>query len=375
MKKIRDIIIIFLSTIILLEITIQLSYYIQNGSLLFYRVNTPIYVKDHDYGHRVKPFLKYRHRTNEFNVIYYTDSKGFRCSNKFEEYDHPENKYSIVLNGPSFAFGWGVNYEQSFAALLERSLQADTILDKRSIQVINFGVPCRSVPVQIRFFTNEGRHFKPSLVLQFAYGSMIVGDDDPSNYFDVKNGYLIYERVGYQYLISRLKQSGIVFYSWIAYNKLLSLFNDNNHGKKIIGAGRDLANFTKFNVDNIEVKNSLKYYSDLKSYCQSINANLIIIYFPLSYVVYNGDVARWKHLGVENIRGQISFNEQFCNYLNQHGIVCLNLTDGLINAARTSHQRLYYWLDVHWTPYGNKIAAGLVSKFILSHKNDYFKNY
>ena len=30
---------------------------------------------------------------------------------------------------------------------------------------------------------------------------------------------------------------------------------------------------------------------------------------------------------------------------------------GVIEAARTGGERLYYWLDIHWTPAGNRVAA------------------
>jgi hypothetical protein len=374
MEKAKNIIIVTFITIILLEIALQLNYYIQNRALLFYRVNTQIYVKDQDYGHRVKPNLKYHHVTNEFNVMYYTNSKGLRCSRKMEEYNHPVNKYRIILNGPSFAFGWGVNYEQSFAAILENILKADYIFNKDGVQVIDFGVPCRAMPVQIRYLEKEGKNYKPSLVLQFAYGSMIVRKDDPNNYTDVKNGYLINKTAGYYWITSKIKQSGIVFYSWIAYNRLLPLIKGNNHDNKIIGAGRDLSNFTKFDIDSKEVMDSLKYYNELKLYCQLINAKLIIIYFPLSYCIHNEDVTRWKHLGVKDIQGEHAFNREFCDYLNKNGFDCVNMTDDLISAARVSHKRLYYWLDVHWTPYGNEVAAKLVSKYILEHQSFRYTN-
>ena len=151
MKKARDIFLITLFTLILLEIALQLNYYISNGAPLFRRFKTPIYVKDPVYGHRVKANLKFNHVTNEFNVNYYTNSKGLRCSPKLEEYNGLVNGYRIILNGPSFAFGWGVNYGQSFAAILENRLKSGSFFAKQGVQVINFGVPSRSIPIQIKY--------------------------------------------------------------------------------------------------------------------------------------------------------------------------------------------------------------------------------
>ena len=191
MNKAKDIIIIAFVTLILLEVALQFNYYIRNGALLFQRSNTPIYVKDTDFGHRVKSNLKFNHVTNEFNVTYYTNNEGLRCSSKLEEYNKIGNEYRVILNGPSFAFGWGVNYEQSFAAILENRLKSDLVFSKQGVKVINFGVPSRSIPIQIKYLEKEGRNYKPSLVVQLAYGSMTMGKHDQNKFNEVKNGYLI----------------------------------------------------------------------------------------------------------------------------------------------------------------------------------------
>lgn len=142
------------------------------------------------------------------------------------------------MNGPSFAFGWGVDYEQSFAVILENSLKSDLIFSKRGVKVINIGVPSRSIPIQIKYLEKEGRNYKPSLVVQLAYGSMTIDKHDQNKLNGVKNG---------------------------------------------------------------------------------------------------------------------------INYIN--------LTDGLIKAAQESHKKLYYWIGVYWTPYGNEVAAKLVSQHILNQQS------
>ena len=35
-----------------------------------------------------------------------------------------------------------------------------------------------------------------------------------------------------------------------------------------------------------------------------------------------------------------------------------------VDAARTVEERLYYWLDVHWTPAGNDAAAQAVFEYL-----------
>jgi hypothetical protein len=67
----------------------------------------------------------------------------------------------------------------------------------------------------------------------------------------------------------------------------------------------------------------------------------------------------------------VNFNAHLSviQYYRNNGIDCLILTDDLIKAAQVSRKRLYYWLDVHWTPYGNEVAAELVSQYLLNQPN------
>lgn len=73
------------------------------------------------------------------------------------------------------------------------------------------------------------------------------------------------------------------------------------------------------------------------------------MHFSLPYVVHPEDMTRWVLHGVTNVEQQKQFNREFCAFLNGQDIACLNLTDDLIDTARQKTERLYYWLDIHWT--------------------------
>jgi len=65
-----------------------------------------------------RPGLFFDHRTNEFRARYITNQARFRVPRPDLEYPlaKPSDTYRIMLLGPSYAFGWGVDYELSFAA-------------------------------------------------------------------------------------------------------------------------------------------------------------------------------------------------------------------------------------------------------------------
>src|SRR5262245_46148385 len=116
---------------ILFESSLQVFYRITTGSYLFFRHKPPIFASDPISGWTNKPRLSFRHVTPEFVADIHTNSQGFRVSSAGEEYKRGRDMdvFRILLLGPSFAFGWGVDYEDTFGAQLQRML-ANTHISK-----------------------------------------------------------------------------------------------------------------------------------------------------------------------------------------------------------------------------------------------------
>lgn len=356
---------LFLAAVV--ECSLQAFYYVNAGDFLFARVGRPIYATDEYAGFWNKPHLSMVHNTNEFRTTIFTNSQGFRVSEQREEYPlaKPPATCRVLLLGPSFAFGWGVNYEETLAARLENLLEQGRFSGGRNVEVINAGVPSLPTSSQLNWFKHKGREYQPDVVVQLIYGSLI-GPREPNDRFDVTpDGYLVEKNATQAArLKARLKNSAIVFYSWMAYSRLARPAETPGGNHAIVGAGRQLHVHSDFDPSSPEIAESLEYYEDLRASVEASGARLLIVHFPLSYAVHREDRSRWKHLGVHDVDEQIEINGQFCRELNDRGIDCLNITDDLIQAAETG-QRQYYWLDIHWTPAGNQVAARAVSRFLL----------
>ena len=352
-----------LVTLLFAELALQLFYYATVGQWLFTRTGLPLFVADERFVYWNKPHMSFSHRTNEFRSEIFTNGQGFRIPQAGGDYAtaRPADTRRILLLGPSFAFGWGVNYEQTFAARLQESLNEARAPGDPATQIINAGVPSMGPALNLDWFRAVGKDYAPELVIQIIYTTMAVPRVGNRNDIAVDDqGYLIRRNVSLrQRGTSYAKRSALVFYSWMAFVRARGALAAPTEGGAIIGAGREARLHGAFDPDNPEAVEALAYYNDLRAAVEGAGAKLLVVFVPLSYCVHQEDVARWSHLGVHDVDAQRAYDAAFCQYLNGKGFDCLNTTGALRDAAATG-ERLYYFVDIHWTPEGNDVTARAV---------------
>lgn len=337
------------------EVSLQALYRLTTGS--FYWNDTPhLYVADPISGYTNKPDLSFRHVTPEFAVDIYTNSQGFRVSREHEEYayDATPGTLRILLLGPSFAYGWGVNYEQTFGEQLRRRLANGRFHSYSNVEVLNHGVPGLPAANSLEWFLHSGRSYSPQIVMLFVYGSLDESEE-PAPPPLVGKARRIW---------SYAKLSASLYYAGVLAGLAYRSWHGADEGQPIEGAGREMTNRTAFSTDDPRVRESIRLYRRFNDEVRHIGAQLLIVHFPLPYAVHPQDMTRWVLHGVTDVEQQKQFNREFCSFLNGQDIACLNLTHDLIERARQSEERLYYWLDIHWTDRGNAEAAQMVSAYL-----------
>ncbi len=82
---------------------------------------------------------------------------------------------------------------------------------------------------------------------------------------------------------------------------------------------------------------------------------IVFLYVPFSYVVRPADVSRWQHLGYLNPYGIRKAAKEIKEILKRDGISFIDTTDALV--VEDKNKRMYYYLDIHLTPEGNRVVA------------------
>jgi len=105
------------------------------------------------------------------------NSKGFRGPEV--QYEPQAGTQRIVVLGDSLVWGFGVEYEDTFQAKLQRAFD--------SVEVIGLGVSGYSTDQELILYRNEARKYRPDLVIQ-----VVASNDLPGNLSTEE--YLIYSK-------------------------------------------------------------------------------------------------------------------------------------------------------------------------------------
>jgi hypothetical protein len=356
-KRIAFILIAWALLLGLTETSLQLFYRATVGKWLSEWWAIPIYETDPVRVYKVKGNLDFLHKTREYSVRYYTNAFGMRtdAQTRLPESPKPRDVFRVLSLGPSFAFGWGVNYEDSYIYQIAKALR----VPGKRIELVNMGTPSQPVSYQLRWLKHSGG-YQPDLIIQTVYGynSGIESDDKlPEDGPWVKNGYLYSTRkmsLGLWLKKMRL-YSATLFYGWQLYAKLSERATVD---PQMVGDGREFYRKTE-TVQNGTKTNTLAQYRDYMNFAYASVSNepqVVFLYVPFAYIVRPSDISRVAHHGITidpfHERAQAA---SLTHMLCRNGINMIDTTNPLVEGDKT--KRMYNLYDVHLTAEGNKVVA------------------
>jgi hypothetical protein len=119
------------------------------------------YRSDGVLGYAHRPDWETVHETEDFRVTVHTNALGLRGGPASAQ--KARGTYRILLLGDSFAFGFGVEDEETFAAVLARTLPAPAGFER--VEVLNAGVSGWSADQYYLYLETIGFALAPDLVL------------------------------------------------------------------------------------------------------------------------------------------------------------------------------------------------------------------
>jgi lysophospholipase L1-like esterase len=334
-----------------IEAMLQAAYWAQSGAFLFQRALAPIYRPDPVRCFALQPNLALEHRTSEFAIHIYTNAQGFRtdAARPDTPLAKPADTTRILFLGPSFTFGWGDEYEDTFVARIGEALRASG----RRVEVINAGVPSQGSDQQLCWLRAEGHRYDPDLIVQVDYGQ--VGGIVPECPAQlacpvIEDGFLYSVPPTFTLrAIATLKNSAIVFYAY----QLQRLFSrepradPNAVGKEL----RRVEVQAAAEGDPELLAERFRRFTAFVREAVGRDVPVLFVHIPLSYVVHPADLPRWKHLGATDSVSPREEAARRVEALVARGIPIVDATPAL--RAAGGSERMYYWLDIHLTPAGN----------------------
>ncbi len=354
-------VILFSLVLLCIEASLQVFYRCSVGMWLHEWWAIPIYEPDQHRVFRVKPNLDFTHKTREYAVRYYTDSQGMRTDSRRREIpvEKSVDTFRILSMGASFAFGWGVNYEDAYVYALAGQLRARG----RNVEMMNLGTPSQPISYQLGWLRNIGCRYQPDMIIQTVYGSVDYVDPDdtlPPDGVCVKDGYLYdASKLSLKSWLLRIKRySTILFYGWHIYE----MFSDAD---ATAGMGVDMysrAGNSALSDGISATAGKYERYVEFVEKCLGRKIPVIFLHVPFAYTVRPSDIVRVKHRAHCSPAEERRKTADLQKVLWDRGIQLIDTTDVLIAGDKKS--RMYYFLDIHLTPQGNSVVAAHVAPLL-----------
>jgi lysophospholipase L1-like esterase len=333
----------------------------------------PMYAADAQRGWRLRSNYSerwYDRRFADGGIWVETDELGNR---KIAPPEKPKDaaEYRILFVGDSFTFGWGVEAQQTFAALVQEQLNKS--LPELRVVAINAGVPAYGPENELETVKQLAAKVKPSLVvLGFTENDLenAVGGRD---YQTVKDGWLRTpeDATRDDEFLQRLKRYAFHHSALarLAY-RAASAMRGPSARKRGVFLGYTLEVLRKQPAPEVTeaIEKTKRVLGQIKDYCGEQKIAFQIVSFPRSYQIYEEEfLARLKETGVSPADFSAEILSERIRAMCDELAVNYTSVKGPFDAARAEgveRDTLFIVDDGHWTARGHELAAAAMAPAI-----------
>lgn len=341
------------SPLLLLLFVIITCYFLLEVLISFFGITKYYYATEFNetLGFKYKPNLNMAQKSIEYQVIFKTNAKGYRDTNKEK---HLPN---FVFLGDSFTVGYGVEENQTFVSLLENT---------SNLSILNMavgGYEPLHVYQQIKYVLNNTS--TKNIVYVTYLGNDIVNINEW--YVDYNNQLIPYKDIQLSVFQDKfgLGVFEIMNKVWQSY-KYKRLVQYHHGLWKPPKSYLDLINKTQ----NMETKMAYdKYFLTLQKIQTEVknqNKSLLVILIPTSVSVTSQVQSnlRTEVPGFDTQYDVLQPTTKTIVFLQSNNFTYIDTTKQLIFYQSKTNDSLYYSIDAHLTDTGHKIVAEIIQNNI-----------
>ncbi len=319
-----------------------------------------LFARDPDLGFRLKPGARTRYRTAEFDTDIAVNNAGVRDNEDLGPKAPDERR--IVMLGDSLVLSVQVPFEQTFGELLEARLNSRR--DGYRYRVINAGVQGYGPVHEREFFRKTAATLAPDIVLT----SIFVGNDAEEAYNN-RFGLRPAEQPGVESLrqriltpLRRLVRNSMV----LQILRLRMTAATDRFTTRLAPPEPPLQSYAASPAPRIAegIRIARDCVRDIAAHAAQLGAKTGVILMPARFQVDDGDYGRLKEI-VRSTGGELVRDAATGRFEAAFAELALPRVDPLpeLRAAARGPD-LFFQQNVHLTPRGHEILAGVLERFL-----------
>ena len=324
----------------------------------------------------MRPDVVRRHLAREWDVTVAINHEGLRD----DRLPADGSGGTVLALGDSFAFGWGVELEDTFLALTEDALS------DASIRIVKAGIPGTGTTDQLAWLEAHGDDYAPRTVVQ----TFFVGND----FVDVQKGGVAGQFVVSDGLMVRRTADGqktgaagrakelVLRHSLLAQRLVHAAWAIRRTRPATDNPGLQSGDAWLGEFFNIHrrrlppdsqrgVTETLACLTAMRDRCASRGTRLILVAIPRSFQVYPSELPSWQRaFSVTDAELDLDQPQHVLQtWATGAGVTFVDLLEPFrAEAARPGRPRLFFHPDAHMSAAGHRLAAAVLASALRSRR-------